>query len=222
MNRGKILKISVVIFLIILLPVIVILANFRLIVFNEQFYDAELKKLESETRYPEAQTLAKEIISYYEKGGELPVDKLAEREISHLKDVKKIVNGTIYALYSAIFFYLLMVFLIFKITKKYSSFFNYLKKSIFAGSLILLIMLVFSSFIFLSFHSSFTNFHYLFFGKGTWTFPEESNLIRTFPEQFFIDAAFAIFLNSFITALALISISFMAIKIRTEKQHRVS
>ena len=40
--------------------------------------------------------------------------------------------------------------------------------------------------------SAFDRFHELFFAAGTWRFPYSDSLIRLYPEQLFVDAAFAI------------------------------
>ncbi len=217
MERTETVRLIAMMLLIILLPVIVILANVHMIAFSNEFYQEEVARLNSASRYAEAPALAREIASFYTEGKPLPADKLEEREITHLQDVKRILDGATYALYALTALYLALIFALYKTTKKFKTFVSYVKKSLLSGSILLLILLAGLALIFTSFHFFFDKFHYLFFEQGTWNFPEESNLIKTFPEQFFVDAAVGVILNSFIFAAGILALSFLSMKFRSSR-----
>ena len=101
-------------------------------------------------------------------------------EISHLEDVKKVMNGLDYLFY----FSLLIVTFIITIYKKKK---DVIKKLVYYGGITSLavsgIMMLFSL---LSFNFTFEIFHKLLFPQGNWLFPTDSLLIQTFPIQFFV------------------------------------
>ncbi len=55
-----------------------------------------------------------------------------------------------------------------------------------------------------SFNSSFTVFHQVFFPQGNWQFPANSVLIQTFPLEFFIEISFFIFILTLIEGIVFI------------------
>ncbi len=205
-------RIAAMVMLITLLPAIVILANALFIAYSHDFYQNEVRALGSTERYAYAPELAREIADFYTMGMPLPADKLNEREIVHLEDVKKVLVFATFLLYVCIILYSALVFFLYKTASSFKSFITLFQRCLLGGSILLLVLLGLSFIIFTSFHEYFNSFHYLFFEEGTWNFPEDSNLIMTFPEQFFIDAALGIVINSFLAGLALAALSFMAIQ----------
>ena len=79
--------------LLILIPIFIILLNFNLLIFNNNFYDSEVHD---------------NLLSYF-KGGKLKFD-YSEKELMHLQDVKKLINILEEVLYVLIILILLIMF----------------------------------------------------------------------------------------------------------------
>lgn len=111
-----------------------------------------------------------------------------ERELSHMLDVKKLVQTAIMAWYLLIAFFLLVTIL----AGKYFAYPDYWR-ALAAGGWVTIALLgaVFLA-VFLSFDALFTAFHHLFFTGDTWLFAYSDTLIRLFPMQFWQDAFIAV------------------------------
>ncbi len=210
-KRAAILRAMVLAMLIILLPFMIVLANFRLLVYNEDFYRAELKRADSYSRYNDAGIFTDKLLDYFKNKKAIP-EELNEREKKHMEDVKRIINLAIYALYFLIFTYILLLYFLFRLTKNIDSFFSYFSRAMLAGGLLLLFLMIISFIIFANFHPYFDRFHYIFFEEGTWNFPEGSILIRVYPEQFFYDGAQGMAVNSMLASLGIFFLSFCMMK----------
>ena len=127
--------------------------------------------------------------------------KYTSNEVSHLNDVKGVMQGMDHL------FYLSLVVVSFIITC-YKKRKEVIKKLFYYGGITSLsvsgLMLVFSL---LSFNSTFTVFHKIFFPQGNWTFPIDSLLIQTFPIDFFITISMKIMVIAIIIAAGMIFIS---------------
>lgn len=67
-----------------------------------------------------------------------------------------------------------------------------LRRGMIAGGVLTLVSVALAaSAAIIDFETFFASFHGLFFKAGTWTFPEDSMLIRLFPERFWITAGLA-------------------------------
>lgn len=111
-------------------------------------------------------------------------------EISHMNDVRKIMNFTDYA------FYISLLICTGIITGHHRNR-EFLKKAflyggIFTAGFLALLLIC----IFFSFDSAWGIFHRIFFPQGNWQFPAGSLLIQTFPIEFFIGMSYKIFLTS--------------------------
>ncbi|MBU2633894.1 MAG: DUF1461 domain-containing protein [Nanoarchaeota archaeon] len=183
--------------LIIILIFLIILLNFKLLVFNDKFYDKEFMKNNMDSNLLEEN---KEKLFDYFKGENLDTDFFNEKEKLHLVDVKNLIQKTFILLYIVlIVFVLLLFYLIYN--KKYlvigDSF-------IFSGIITMGFLIILSLF---SFSSLFYKFHLLFFKNNLWLLdPLTDNLIKMFPEWFFYDFFKRLVLNSFFTSLFLIII----------------
>ncbi|MCF7834867.1 DUF1461 domain-containing protein [Candidatus Gracilibacteria bacterium] len=133
-------------------------------------------------------------------------------EASHLRDVQKIFSIIYYILRISILVFVLNVsFLI------YSKKSNQILKLLFIGSIITLsfiLVLIFTTA--LNFRLSFNIFHEIFFPQGNRSFPIDSNLIKLFPESFFILISQKIFYT--ISIISLIIIIFYLIKKKTSRE----
>jgi integral membrane protein (TIGR01906 family) len=116
-------------------------------------------------------------------------------EISHLQDVQKVM-GWVEVIFITLF--LAVVVLIFNSLtfnpRTINSKTNW-KNLVRWGGLVTvaLVVLILLSLL-LSFNTTFTLFHRLFFPQGNWLFPAESLLIQTFPLGFFVKITTIIFL----------------------------
>lgn len=118
--------------------------------------------------------------------------QLTENEMSHLEDVKKVMNYIDYA-----FYFLLLVLIIILTYHKQDQ--EQIKKLFKYGGITTVVSILFVLLFSLTFFDSlFTIFHQIFFPQGNWTFPGSSLLIQIFPLQFFINISRNIFLLSLI------------------------
>ncbi len=187
------------ILLIIGLILFIFLLNFKLLVYNVDFYNKELDKLNITIPRELAETNVDNLISYFKSEKELTTNFFNEKEKLHLSDVKDLINKT------TTLFYIILVLLIILIALNYK---NLGKLLIFPGVISVLIIFLFYL---INFESFFDNlFHKLLFNNDLYLLdPAKDNLINLFPYEFFRDFAYKLFLNSFITSLILITIGFI-------------
>jgi integral membrane protein (TIGR01906 family) len=106
-----------------------------------------------------------------------------ERELSHLEDVKIVLQGVLRVFYVAG-----AVFVLGGLIARAKDWQKIYLKSIYLGGKItagLVVMILFLTLI--SFQALFTNFHLLFFEGDSWLFFYSDSLIRLFPVQFWQD-----------------------------------
>jgi len=106
-----------------------------------------------------------------------------ERELSHLEDVKIVLQGVLKVFYGAAAVYVLG-----GLIARSRGWQTIYLKAIFLGGKItagILVMILFLTLI--SFQALFTNFHLLFFEGDSWLFFYSDTLIRLFPVQFWQD-----------------------------------
>jgi integral membrane protein (TIGR01906 family) len=120
-----------------------------------------------------------------------------DRELSHMLDVKNLVQAMIKAWYF-ILFILLLIWLFAWRTGWLRGFFNAVRNGGWA-SLGLIGLIILSTF--LDFSALFTGFHRIFFTGDTWLFYTSDSLIRLFPERFWSDAFLYIGILTIIFAL---------------------
>ena len=106
-----------------------------------------------------------------------------ERELSHLEDVKIVLQGVLKVFYGAAAVYVLGGL----IARSRGWQTSYLKAISLGGKITagILVMILFLTLI--SFQALFTNFHLLFFEGDSWLFSYSDTLIRLFPVQFWQD-----------------------------------
>ena len=184
---------------------VLFLSNFRLLVFNESYYDSEFRKLGVYDEYPEAGVISGNIIGFF-KGNEDLSEAFSEREAKHLFDVKELINKSLLFFYFAFLIEIFLFTLFFALDKK--SFLDVFVKTVVYGSSLVLVL---SAVLFIfSFSSLFSSFHSLFFAEGTWLFPSESVLISVFPEKFFYDFFFRVAFYSCVESFLAVLFCFFA------------
>lgn len=107
-----------------------------------------------------------------------------ERELSHMQDVKNVVQGMIIA-WRALVVMLLLVAVGVLIYKRLPEFLAALSTG---GWLTIGLLVLILFFVAVSFDQLFIVFHSLFFKGDSWLFNYSDSLIRLFPEKFWIDA----------------------------------
>lgn len=119
-------------------------------------------------------------------------------ERSHLEDVKKVISVANY------WFYLSLVIVAGMILYYLKDRFKLKKLFLWGGITTATMMGIIILLAIISFNSSFTVFHQIFFPQGNWQFPADSLLIQTFPLEFFIEISFFIFILTLIEGIVFI------------------
>lgn len=181
----------------ILLGIILILINFRLIVFNENFYYDNSVKIDFSKEY------VNNLISYFKGNTELNTKFFNERERLHLSDVRNLIIKTNYLLY------FLIIGLILLMIKFYREL-----PLIFITSFGLILVLI-GIFYLIGFSNLFYKFHLLAFNNDLWLLdPKTDNLVNIFPENFFLIALKKIITRAFFSSLALACSGLIFLKIK--------
>jgi integral membrane protein (TIGR01906 family) len=215
-------KKDVIIFSLLIITTIVLipLINFNLIIYNRDLLKNELDKLNvyenfEDKTYP-SRALG-EILDYFtnENAGNPEIEGFNERENSHMRDVKLLINRIIFFEFCLIFLWIIL-FLIFILDKK--NIIYKLSKILFysGGSLIILILFFIIVSIF-AFNYSFIIFHKLFFTGETWLFPVDSTIIELFPAQFFQNMFIKIIINTGLSAVLFFIVGFFIVRFRKLK-----
>jgi len=196
--------------LVISLTLLIILSNFYFLVFNENFYLKQAEK-QNTLQYKENYI---NIINYL-KNNE-PLKNFNEKEVLHMKDVKNIIQNTIYLLYLSIISSLTIIFY-FIYKKQYKKINSSLKYS---SITTIAFLLIFSAITLMSFEKSFIYFHKIFFTNDLWILnPATDLLINLLPQQFFINFTKQLIINSFIASIIIFLSTLIA---KTLKKRRLS
>jgi integral membrane protein (TIGR01906 family) len=176
MNTSRMLLISI-------LPLAILLGSAYTIIFNQSWYEKEFEKLRIYDSFDkEKQEIKSEtakIIFFLKGKSDLNTEFLNEKEKIHMQDVRSIVKKYQIVTYLVVLATLTLLFF----TRKDK------KALLYAGFSALVCLGVFLVIIATMFSAVFITFHEIFFTNDFWMLnPETDNLIKLFPEQFFIDA----------------------------------
>ena len=198
-------------FLIILIPLVIILGNFRYLVFNFGYYQSLYKKTGVYQSFGDSQIVdyaTDNLFSYFRGKNQLDHNFFSNQAQLHLKDVKDILQVT-----SGIFYLSLATVLIVSIALLVKKQFRILVGSFFLSSIIILVTMIFLGLgLFQFFDPLFLKFHQVAFTNNLWLFPHDDNLIRLFPQQFFIYFANSLSRDIIFSSLAIASISAILVK----------
>ena len=129
-------------------------------------------------------------------GGAPDCALFSARELAHLADVKGILDFSFSLALSCLFITVLCLLAALngRLSGMYRGDFLYgILSGLRRGAILTLVILLALSVLAAStWNQAFDAFHELFFAAGTWRFPYSDSLIRLYPEQLFVDAAFAI------------------------------
>jgi integral membrane protein (TIGR01906 family) len=180
--------------LVIILPLIIMLTNFKFVLFDIDYYYNQFKQNNVYERIDNANQILDNMLLFFKDKAELKF--FEKNEKAHLKDVKALIN-TIYIFYYLLLFtYIILIILLYLYFKR--NFIKHIIKIFLYGNLLMLLLgliLVFAS---SYFTLMFDLFHHIFFPQGNYIFPANSLLINMFPEKFFYNSLSKIIYNSFI------------------------
>ena len=193
------------IFSIIIIPLIILLANFRFYIFNEKYYENEFEKhgINKLFEKNDLKNRLDNILNFLKDKEEINKRYFNEREVLHLYDVKNLIKNSILILYVLVG--LLVIFLPVLRDKKII-----LNAFVYGLSLTIVMLLFLFLITTTNFSITFLNFHYAAFSNDYWQLnAEEDKLILMFPEVFFYDISIRILFNSLILSIVLLILLFI-------------
>ena len=188
----------------------IILAGFRIIIFNQSLYKEEFYKYKIYKDFNSDDIVDKNLyllISYLRgKDPALETDFFNEREKLHLADVKSLIKNL------RLFLYILLGFIILIfLYLSYNGEYNTLLKSLISGSVLAISIIILLYLLSLTdFGSVFMYFHLISFKNNYWLLnPETDNLIKMFPEEIFFDLAVYALMSSLILSFIILFTSIL-------------
>ena len=147
------------------------------------------------------------LLEYLTNKAELNTTWFSEKDILHMKDVRILYNVSFNLMIFFIIIFILSTILIALVYKNYTMF--YITKT-FNKTLLafIILIIVLAGIISYNFTSFWIKFHQLLFTNDLWLLsPEESNLIKMVPEQFFISLITTIILHILILFVSLLVVN---------------
>ena len=135
------------------------------------------------------------LLDYLNGKAELNTSWFSEKDILHMKDVKTLYNISFYTMIFFIAVFIISTILIMVLYKNHTMFYitRTFNKTLLA---FIVLILVLASVISYNFNSFWIKFHQLLFSNDLWLLsPDESNLIKMVPEEFFISLITTIILH---------------------------
>lgn len=197
-------------FLIILIPPVLILGNFRYLVFNFDFYQMLYQKTGVYQSFDSQQVVdaTKNLFGYFKDQNQLDSGFYSEQAMLHLADVKATLRftfGFFYLLFSAVA--ILSLVMIIKKFARVLIWSYFVSSALTVAGILLLALGVFNFF-----DAAFLKFHQGFFTNNLWQFPPNDNLIKLFPREFFVEFANRLAVNIALTSLAIAFASAVSLK----------
>ena len=198
-------------FFIIIFPIVIILGNFELLAKNESFYRYLYEKSGTYKNFEReniVENSTKNLIGYFNGKNKLDVNFYSEQADFHLKDVKKLfqISRGLFIL-TAISVLFIGINLLLK-KRNQDLFF-----ALFAASMLTLSSIILLGFgAFSAFDWFFIKFHLLVFSNNLWLFDESDNLIKLFPQQFFVNFANQLAVNIVISSAIIAVISYLSLR----------
>ena len=156
------------------------------------------------------------LLEYLTNKAELNTTWFSEKDILHMKDVRVLYNVSFHLMIFFIIIFILSTILIALVYKNYAMF--YITKT-FNKTLLafILLVIVLAGIISYNFTSFWIKFHQLLFTNDLWLLsPEESNLIKMVPEQFFISLITTIILH-----ILILFVSFLVVNNIFKKKFKI-
>ena len=143
------------------------------------------------------------LLDYLNSKAELNTSWFTEKDILHMKDVKTLYNVSFYTMIFFIAIFIISTILIMFLYKNYTMFYitRTFNKTLLA---FIVLIIVLAGIISYNFNSFWIKFHQLLFSNDLWLLsPDESNLIKMVPEEFFISLITTIILHILLLFIAL-------------------
>lgn len=193
-------------FLIIIFPLVIILGNFKFLVFNFGYYQALYSKVGVYKNFstPKAADDATlNLFNYFKGKNNLDSSFFSSQAILHLADVKNLfrISSGLFNL-SSVTCIVLILWLIIK--KQQKILFN----SLIVSSIATFVFTLLLGLGFLNaFDALFLKFHQIFFANNLWQFVEDDSLIKLFPQDFFIEFANRLAINILASSAIIASVA---------------
>jgi len=216
--------IALTILLALSMSLMIYLSNFKSAAFDRGFYEQQFQENRIRERFDASVNLTYEnerLLTYLEAGeGEIQSEFFNAREKTHLVEVrdlfKKFFTLLNIAFALSLISALLLVFFVRKLAMQLAEkdaneyYKNAVARMLTYTGTITNAMAIFFAFVALTFNTSFIRFHQIFFKTDTWMLdPATDNLIRMFPEQFFMAIFVKIVLASVVAATIMMVIGFV-------------
>ena len=143
------------------------------------------------------------LLDYLNGKAELNASWFSEKDILHMKDVKTLYNISFYTMIFFIAVFIISTILIIVLYKNHTMFYitRTFNKTLLA---FIALIIVLAGVISYNFNSFWIKFHQLLFSNDLWLLsPDESNLIKMVPEEFFISLITTIILHILLLFIAL-------------------
>lgn len=205
------------ILIIVLIPMAIIFANISLLATNYNFYLKIYKEQNIYDDFSDTSILNRatsNLAGYFRGKNMLDVKYYSEQAIMHMKDVKDLLNIAQTITYGS--FFLLMLLVAYLIYKKQI---DKLTKAFILGTVSTIILTtVIAVSLAMNFQKMFIYFHLALFRNNYWLFDESDNLIKMFPQKFFVSFAYNLVTNIIVTCLVLLLVALIFKKIN-DKPH---
>ena len=143
------------------------------------------------------------LLDYLNSKAELNTSWFTEKDILHMKDVRTLYNVSFYTMIFFIAVFIISTILIMFLYKNHTMFYitRTFNKTLLA---FIILIIVLAGIISYNFNSFWIKFHQLLFSNDLWLLsPDESNLIKMVPEEFFISLITTIILHILLLFIAL-------------------
>ena len=144
------------------------------------------------------------LLDYLNSKAELNTSWFTEKDILHMKDVRTLYNVSFYTMIFFIVLFIITTILIIILSKHKTMFYitRTFNKTLLA---FIILIIVLAGIISYNFNSFWIKFHQLLFSNDLWLLsPDESNLIKMVPEEFFISLITTIILHILLLFVALL------------------
>ena len=144
------------------------------------------------------------LLDYLNSKAELNTSWFTEKDILHTKDVRTLYNVSFYTMIFFIVLFIITTILIIILSKHKTMFYitRTFNKTLLA---FIILIIVLAGIISYNFNSFWIKFHQLLFSNDLWLLsPDESNLIKMVPEEFFISLITTIILHILLLFVALL------------------
>ena len=171
--------------------------------FYKNFYSKENLTANIGTTSDELINNTSNLLDYLNSKAELNTSWFTEKDILHMEDVRTLYNVSFYTMIFFIAIFIISTILIMVLYKNHTMFYitRTFNKTLLA---FIVLIIVLAGIISYNFNSFWIKFHQLLFSNDLWLLsPDESNLIKMVPEEFFISLITTIILHILLLFIAL-------------------